>query len=219
MASCTQCSLTFNFATELWEHMKQLHSTKISLKFLSEPGSSVVIVRDPTSNKFTCPRCDKQFDRYQHMYNHSRRIPSNDASKDEAADTSNGSSTARAKEGVDSLITDCKEPSLPIDSYPANLDDVDMDAYLSPYQMTPPTTPKRTHSPADDFNDVDMGKFYSPYKVTPPKPIPCPSELASSDSEDSRPRYAAEKGKQKAIFSHCHSCQCHLPSLSTLWVK
>jgi hypothetical protein len=217
MASCTQCSSTFNLAYELRDHTKQLHSASISLKFFSKPDTSVVVVRDPTNNRFFCPGCDKQFEKYQQMYNHSRRVPLTDTShaakleehlsraqnEDDTMDASDDPSPAGTKAAVDSLMADCTDP-LPIDLGPANLDDIDMDAFFSPYQPTPPTTPKRTH-PTDDLNDVDMGAFYSPYKATPPttpKPIPHPRALTPSDSEDSRPMYsAADKGKQKAVFS------------------
>ena len=222
MASCTQCSLTFNHAIELKAHAKQLHSARISVKFISEPDI-LVIFRDIASNKFTCPGCDKQFEKYQQIYNHSKRVLVTDTShatklreylkggvvdQDEAMDGSDGSDGPSAERdedlGVDSIMMDCMKGSYSTDSAAANFNDIDMDLFYSPYKETPPTTPKQTPK-TDNMNDVDMGAFYSPYKATPPttlKRIPSTNKPISSNSEDSRPRYsAAEKGKQREIPS------------------
>lgn len=218
---CPHCSLIFDRSNDLKDHLKQLHSAKVSLKFLC--GSDVVLVRDPASNMFICPGCDKEFEKYQQIYNHSKRVPLADtchaknlleyltrgADQDEAMNASDGPSTRRAEHleaAVDSLMVDCTKDSFPMDSSTTNFDDIDINMFYSPYQETPPTTPKHTPNTlpttpkrtpnivTDDFNDVDMGAFYSPYKGTPPPAMPKPT---TSNSEDQIMYTAAEKGKKR----------------------
>jgi hypothetical protein len=218
MASCPQCGATFD---NLQSHIKQLHSARISVRFASRPNALLVLARDPASNEFICPGCDKGYEKYQHMYNHAKRVPATDtcharklseyisgsACEDEAAGVLNGPPAGRAEDSeADSLMADGTGGPhwQPVGSGSTNFDDIEMDP-----QEIPPTTPKHTpkftnvlnNIATDDFSDVDMEAFYAPYEESPPtttKPIPTASEPASSDSEDSRPRFAAaEKGKGK----------------------
>jgi Orsellinic acid/F9775 biosynthesis cluster protein D len=227
MPSCAHCSLVFNFVEELRDHTKQLHSSKISLNFPSEPKTTIILKRDPASNCFTCPGCDKQYEKYQQIYNHSKRVAASDvchatklleylckaAREDEGKHGSDGSLAGRTEEAAGSLMIDSTKRRHAVSLDSANCDDVDMDAFLSPHEDTASATPKHTPNSAKDFLDlsdfdnVDMDAFLSPYKATPPttpklnqfKPMP-------GDSSSSMPRHtAAEKGKQRAISSRTPS--------------
>jgi hypothetical protein len=76
MVACTvqNCDLIFSNGNELYQHIKQLHSALISVKFASRPDQIITLYRDNNTGKFTCPGCDVQHVKYQQMYNHCTRV-------------------------------------------------------------------------------------------------------------------------------------------------